>query len=98
MCWWQWGQEEWKERRDLVLGLWLKKRVKDVVVSVECTHRKKQKKKQIKCVKERVLEDKAKGMWSKLWRTRDTPKCSYTLCRPAKIIKMQVEEFLKLQK
>lgn len=55
-------------------------------------------KKQIKCVKERVLEDKAEGMWSKLWRTRDAPKCSYTLCCPTKIIKMQVEEFLNLQK
>lgn len=41
MCWWQqWGQEEWKERRDLALGLWPKRMVNGVVVSVECTHGK----------------------------------------------------------
>lgn len=67
MCWWQqWGQEEWKERRDLALGLWPKRMVNGVVVSVECTHgknnnnsKRKKKKKQIKCVKERALGDKA---------------------------------------
>lgn len=39
------------------MGSWPKRMVNGVVVSVECTHGKN--KKQIKCVKERALGDKA---------------------------------------
>lgn len=93
------GNSEVKKKekggRDLALGLWPKRMVNGVVVSVECTHGKN--KKQIKCVKERALGDKA-SMWSKLWRTRDTPKCSYTLCCPIKIINIASGRIFKTTK